>query len=88
LGHHLINIEPLFYLINNFFKLDHALVRSDVDPKDRQNYKSCTKISNDNVLNLLEQVPDSMGIIIYLKVSKRKSFKVNEAISDLISCEK
>lgn len=71
LGNQLISIEPLFYLIDNFSKLDHALVPSDVNPKDRQNYGSCVKISNKNVINMLEQVPNSIGIIIYLKVNKK-----------------
>ncbi|CAF2819737.1 unnamed protein product [Rotaria sp. Silwood2] len=74
LGNQLINIEPLLYIIENFSKFDHALVLSDIDPKDRQNFKSCTKISNDNVLILLEQVPNAIGISIYLKVGKRNNF--------------
>jgi hypothetical protein len=87
LGNQLVNIEPLLYLIENFSKLDHALVRSDIDPKDRQNYKSCTKISSDNVLNLFEQIPNAIGISIYLKVGKRNNFKVDEVISDPIQFE-
>jgi hypothetical protein len=87
LGNQLVNIEPLLYLIEKFSKLDHALVRSDIDPKDRQNYKSCTKISSDNVLNLFEQVPNAIGISIYLKVGERNNFKVDEAISDPIQFE-
>ncbi|CAF2975277.1 unnamed protein product [Rotaria sp. Silwood2] len=71
LGNQLINIEPLIYIIENFSKFDHALVLSDIDPKDRQNFKSCIKISNDNVLKLLEQVPNAIGISIYLKVGKK-----------------
>lgn len=87
LGNQLVNIEPLLYLIEKFSKLDHALVRSDIDPKDRQNYKSCTKISSENVLTLFEQVPNAIGISIYLKVGKRNNFKVDEAISDPIQFE-
>jgi hypothetical protein len=65
LGDQLINIEPLLYMIDNYSKLDHSLVRSDVNPKDRQNYRSAAKISSDNVLILLEQIPNSLGIHIY-----------------------
>ncbi|CAF1276881.1 unnamed protein product [Rotaria sordida] len=67
LGDQLINIEPLIYMINNYSKLDHSLVLSDVNPKDRQNYSSTEKISNDNVLILLEQIPNSLGLNIYLQ---------------------
>ncbi|CAF1390611.1 unnamed protein product, partial [Rotaria sordida] len=57
LGDQLINMEPLFIIIDQISKLEHTLVPSDINPKDRQNYKSCTKISSDEVLNILEQVP-------------------------------
>ncbi|CAF1375253.1 unnamed protein product [Adineta ricciae] len=67
LGNQLISTKPLFYLIDNFSKFDHALVPSDVNVKDRQNFQSCVKISSQNVINMLEHVPDSIGIIIYLK---------------------
>jgi hypothetical protein len=68
LGNQLIDIEPLLYLIDNYSKLDHSLVKSDVDPKDRQNYNSAVKISSDNVFYLLEKIPNSIGIRIYLQV--------------------
>ena len=64
LGNQLINMEPLFYMIGNYSKLDHSLTKSDLIPKDRQNYRSAAKISNDNVLHLLEKIPNSMGIRI------------------------
>ncbi|CAF3916516.1 unnamed protein product [Rotaria sp. Silwood1] len=34
LGNQLINMDPLMNLINNYSKLDHGLVCSDVNPKD------------------------------------------------------
>src|SRR5690349_17177853 len=77
-------MEPLFFIIDQFSKLEHTLVPSDINPKDRQNFKSCTKISSDEILNILEQVPipNSIGISIYLKASKRKGFIVNESELD------
>jgi hypothetical protein len=84
LGNQLINIEPLLYMTNHYSKLDHSLVRSDVNPKDRQNYSSAEKISSDNVLKLLEKIPNSLGISIYLQVCKRNNHKEDEAISDCI----
>ena len=78
LGNQLINMEPLFYMISNYSKLDHSLTKSDLIPKDRQNYRSAAKISNDNVLHLIEKIPNSMGIRIYLQVRKRHGGKLNE----------
>ncbi|CAF1349249.1 unnamed protein product [Rotaria sordida] len=56
-------------LINNYSKLDHLLVRSDINPKDRQNYRSAEKISSDNVLDLIGKIHNSHGISIYLQSS-------------------
>ncbi|CAF3320873.1 unnamed protein product [Rotaria sp. Silwood2] len=83
-GDQLINIQPLYYIIDNFCKLDHGLVQSDVNPKDRQNYGSCEKITNDRVLKLLEAIPNSLGISIYLQVSTIKNSTSNAALFDLI----
>ncbi|CAF3356699.1 unnamed protein product [Rotaria socialis] len=60
-------MEPLLYIINNYSTLDHSLVVSDLNPKDRQNYNSAAKISSDNTLTLLENIPHSLGINIYLQ---------------------
>jgi len=72
LSDQLINIHPLLYIIESFSKLDHGIVRSDINVKDRQNYRSCVKISSDNVLFLLKKIPNSLGISIYLQVCNRK----------------
>ena len=65
LGNQLINMEPLMEIINNYSKLNHALVHSDINPKDRQNYNSAAKISTDNILILLKNIPDSFRLNIY-----------------------
>lgn len=72
LGNQLINMEPLLDLIDNYSKIDHTLVRSDIDPKDRQNYSSAAKISSDNVLLLLEKNTNAFGMIIFLQVFDRR----------------
>jgi len=51
LGDELISINHLVQLIESSSKLNHNLVKSDVLPKDRQNYSSCEKISNEAALN-------------------------------------
>lgn len=71
LGNEMINMKPLLDSIRNYSKLSHSLTRSDLIPKYRQNYKSAAKISNDNVLSLLESIPNSLGIRIYLQVRNR-----------------
>jgi hypothetical protein len=80
LGDQLINIEPLLYIINSYSKFDHALVRSDVNPKDRQNYGSAAKISSDNVLILFEQISNTLGINIYLQVCNKSNSKRDSAM--------
>ncbi|CAF1908611.1 unnamed protein product [Rotaria magnacalcarata] len=77
LGEQLINMEPLLYTINNYSKLDHSLVVSDLNPKDRQNYNSAAKISSDNILTLLENIPNSLGINIYLQSIKSNTNQNN-----------
>ena len=55
LGNDKISIFHVENLIDDdtYTKLDHCLTKSDVNPKDRQDYKSCIKLISDNVLNLL-----------------------------------
>ena len=81
LGEQLVNMEPLLYIVNNYSKLEHSLVVSDLNPKDRQNYNSAAKISSDNILSLLENIPNSLAIRIYLQVySSRSSMRLNKYI--------
>ncbi|CAF1063831.1 unnamed protein product, partial [Didymodactylos carnosus] len=44
------------------------LVRSDLYPKDRQNYASCVKISSPTILKLLKRSPDTKSLYVYLKL--------------------
>ena len=84
LGNQFINVEPLLYVGDNFSKIDHALVRSDINSRDGHNFRSCEKISSDNVLTLFEKVPNSVGINIYLQVCAKKDAISDGAISDSI----
>jgi hypothetical protein len=45
LGNKSISINHLYDIINNanYSKLDHGLTKSDINPKDRQNFSSCLK---------------------------------------------
>ncbi|CAM2725179.1 unnamed protein product [Rotaria socialis] len=66
IGNRKISVDVLFDLINNQSKLIHGLVKTDVYPKDRQNFASCAKISTDGVLSALNNVSDSYATQIYL----------------------
>ena len=66
-----ISTTFLLKLITDFSKLDHGLVKSDVIPKDRQNFSSCTKISSDCVLQTLEKMQGTPAVCIYLRVSQK-----------------
>ncbi|CAF4419958.1 unnamed protein product [Rotaria socialis] len=66
-GSESINIRFLLQLIKDFSKLDHGSVKSDVVPKDRQNYSFCIKISSDCVVQTLEKMQNTRAICIYLK---------------------
>ena len=69
LGRQRVSVQYLYELIENSSKLNHRLVRSDISPKDRQNYDSCEKISSDDVLRELEQIQNSEATLLYLKVN-------------------
>ncbi|CAM2715848.1 unnamed protein product, partial [Rotaria socialis] len=74
-GDKLISIGHILQLIETPSKLNHNLVKSDVLPKDRQNFVSCEKISNEVVLNELTSIPASEATKIYLEAHKKKNTK-------------
>lgn len=51
-------------------KLDHGLTVSDLNPKDRQNYRSCVKLVSDNLLNILNENANAQSTHVYLKLLK------------------
>jgi hypothetical protein len=69
INNHEINISDLFFIIDNYSKIDHNLVKSNVFPHDRQNFSSCLKITSDDVLNLLKDM-NAKGTCIYLYLRK------------------
>lgn len=71
LGTHIVSISHINQLIERCAKEIHGLVRSDVFPEDRQNYRSLEKMMEDRVLNALaEYVADSEATVEYLKICK------------------
>lgn len=51
-------------------RLDHGLTKADVNPKDRQNYKSCINLISDDVINLLSDRINTDGTVVYLQILK------------------
>ena len=59
LGDKLVRVEHLLELIESSSKMNHNLVKSDVLPKDRQNFASCQKISSEAVFVGLRSIEES-----------------------------
>ncbi|CAM4954341.1 unnamed protein product [Rotaria socialis] len=55
LGNQSISINHLHDIIENdtYSKLDHGLTKSDINPKDRQNFSSCLKLTSNDLFNIL-----------------------------------
>lgn len=74
MGRKQVSASHLKILINSVPKHVHGLVRSDILPEDRQNYRSFEKITEIRVLDALKcYVVDSEATIMYLKISKQIS---------------
>ncbi|CAM4822591.1 unnamed protein product [Rotaria magnacalcarata] len=75
LGTQHISIEHLIDIIedSNYSKLDHGLTRSDLNPKDHQNFYFCVKIAKDDVLSILVASAHTYGAFIYLHLLKKNN---------------
>lgn len=68
IGNKIISSSHLKYLIENVSKDKHQLTRTEIEPKDRQNFLSAQKMCSENTTQcLMNYVPGSEGTIIYLK---------------------
>ena len=68
-GNYSIPANHLQTLINTISKDKHCLNLKDISSKDKMNYKSVEKISDDKVISLLKnQIPGSNAIVLYLKI--------------------
>ncbi|CAF4542852.1 unnamed protein product [Rotaria sp. Silwood2] len=72
LGNQFILISHLHDIINNetYSKLDHGLTKSDINPKDRQNFSSCLKLTSADLLKILNDDVNTRGTLIYLQMLK------------------
>lgn len=74
MGQKQVSVGHLKILIDSVPKDVHGLVRSDILPDDKQNFRSFEKITESRVLNALNQyVEDSEATITYLKLSRQMS---------------
>ncbi|CAF3518851.1 unnamed protein product [Rotaria socialis] len=53
MGTYKVSTKHLYNLINTKNKMDHNLSKSDLNVRDKQNFSSCQRISDDKVFNLL-----------------------------------
>lgn len=82
-----VSIDHVAKLIDDeeYTKLDHGLTKSDINPKDRQNYKSCIRLISYDVLNILLKDDEAYGTVIYLKLLKmivRSYIHIEEPIGE------
>lgn len=68
IGKQVVSVKTLLTLIHGESKLVHGLVKTDVEPKDRQNYHSCWKISREAVIVALGDVDASEATVVYLRL--------------------
>lgn len=67
IGHCVISSSHIKYLVENVSKDKHLLTRTDIEPKDRQNFLSAKKICSENTTKCLSKyVPGSEGTVIYM----------------------
>ena len=72
LGDQFISMHHLYDIIHNknYTKLDHGLTRSDINPKDRQNFTSCLKLTSADLFKILKDNVNTQGTLIYLQILK------------------
>ncbi|CAF3976036.1 unnamed protein product, partial [Rotaria magnacalcarata] len=72
LGNQSISITHLHDIIENetYTKLDHGLTKSDINPKDLQNFSSCLKLTSTDVFKILNDNISTRGTLIYLQMLK------------------
>ena len=90
MGDYSISDQDLIDLIESKSKIEHNLVRCDVNPKDKQNYPSCLRISSQTVLNLLERDESAKGTYVYLSLLRliisgliEKSTKIEDRLLNI-----
>lgn len=68
MGNKQVSIAHLKILIEKFPKSYHGLSYNDICPEDRQNFGSLQKVMSRETIKHLENIPESEGTIMYLKL--------------------
>jgi hypothetical protein len=79
-----VSIEVLNKLLVTKSKFVHGLVKTDMEPTDKQNYKSCLKILDEKVINALEDIDGSLATQIYLRLLRSISLAYIEHNTPII----
>jgi hypothetical protein len=66
IGNGIVSMDYLSELIKCKSKFKHNLVKSDIYPSDKQNYRSCEKLCAS--LEVLKEIDGSYGTVIYLTI--------------------
>jgi hypothetical protein len=66
IGNNTINIDYLLELIESKSKFLHNLVKSDICPRDKQNYRSCEKLCDS--LEYLKEIDGSHATVVYITI--------------------
>ncbi|CAF4406065.1 unnamed protein product [Didymodactylos carnosus] len=71
MGNQKISVQDLVDIVKKAdSKIEHSLVLSDLIPADRQNFRSCQKISSECVLKILQENKNTSATFVYLKLLK------------------
>jgi len=70
IGDFFVSETFLRLLVEEHSKSDHGLTLSDLDSKDKMNFRAVEKIVDDRVIRELESVPDSRGTKLYIVTMK------------------
>ncbi|CAF2102292.1 unnamed protein product [Rotaria magnacalcarata] len=77
-----IDMKDPVELIEAKSKIEHNLIKSDLNPKDRQNFASCLRISSELVLDLLNRNENAKVIKKRLPIDALNTFGFNSQICE------
>jgi hypothetical protein len=68
IGKEIVSTDVLMTLIQTTSKLSHRLFKTHIEPRDRQNFNSCLKLSSDDALIGLEKIDGSQAACVFLRL--------------------
>ncbi|CAF1535792.1 unnamed protein product [Rotaria sordida] len=91
IGSKSISVDHLYDIISNpaFTKFEFCLTKSDINPKDRQNFSSCLKLTFDDNLQILsgnkQLPPHALNIDVFNSQACKSIFRNTSALSGIYS---